>query len=85
MHSLHHLWQGETRTQNFTGLPAVVVQHELDHLDGVLMTDRALTDEEIEQLENEGTSYEALEKRVTDRYMTNLQQEFVWREGELDY
>ena len=25
-----------------TGLPAVVMQHETDHLDGVLMQDRAL-------------------------------------------
>lgn len=29
---------------HFTGYPARVVQHELDHLDGILFTDRALAD-----------------------------------------
>ncbi len=32
---------GETETKNFHGLSARVIQHEIDHLDGVLMFDRA--------------------------------------------
>ncbi len=35
-------WQtldGETITETFSGFPARVVQHELDHLDGVLLSD----------------------------------------------
>jgi len=30
---------GEIRTREFTGLPAVIIQHEIDHLDGKLFTD----------------------------------------------
>jgi len=30
---------GEKITEKFTGLPAQVVQHEVDHLDGILMID----------------------------------------------
>jgi peptide deformylase len=33
--------QGEPRTLDLTGFPARVVQHEYDHLDGVLTLDRA--------------------------------------------
>lgn len=32
---------GETKTETFTGLTARVVQHELDHLDGVVFFERA--------------------------------------------
>ena len=46
--------QGEERAHSLTGLPAVVFQHELDHLDGVLMCDRAVTEEEKEELKKQG-------------------------------
>lgn len=46
--------QGEERAHSLTGLPAVVFQHELDHLDGVLMCDRAVRAEEIEELKKQG-------------------------------
>ena len=40
----HVTWQnaqtGETRTETFTGFPAVVVQHEVDHLDGITIMNR---------------------------------------------
>ena len=32
--------QGESVVQEFTGFPARIVQHEIDHLDGVLFVDR---------------------------------------------
>jgi peptide deformylase len=32
---------GETYTQTFTGMSARIFQHELDHLDGITMLDRA--------------------------------------------
>lgn len=34
---------GKSRVTDLTGFPAVVVQHELDHLDGILFTDRIST------------------------------------------
>ena len=46
--------QGEERSHSLTGLPAVVFQHELDHLDGVLMCDRAVTEADKERLKEEG-------------------------------
>lgn len=33
---------GKKYTQKFTGFPAVIVQHEIDHLNGVLFTHRVL-------------------------------------------
>lgn len=33
---------GESRKQKFAGLIAAVIQHEVDHLDGVLWTDKAV-------------------------------------------
>jgi len=33
---------GEPRKQKFAGLIAAVIQHEVDHLDGVLWTDKAV-------------------------------------------
>ena len=42
-HSISARWTDETgrrRKETLTGLPAVVFQHELDHLDGVLLLDR---------------------------------------------
>jgi peptide deformylase len=33
--------RGEDRTRDLEGLPARIVQHELDHLDGILTIDRA--------------------------------------------
>lgn len=34
--------QNETKTEEFTGFYSVVVQHEYDHLDGILFTERAI-------------------------------------------
>lgn len=34
--------QGEKKTEWFTGFKAVIIQHEVDHLNGVLFTQRAL-------------------------------------------
>ncbi len=34
---------GESKTQNFDGFASIVVQHEIDHLDGILFTQRCLT------------------------------------------
>lgn len=45
------VWQDETgkkHTRTFTGFPAVIVQHELDHLNGILFTKHVL--EQGEQL-----------------------------------
>jgi len=33
---------GERKTQWFSGFPAVVIQHEIDHLKGILFTQRAI-------------------------------------------
>lgn len=38
---------GEWHTEDYDGLGAVVVSHELDHLDGVLYTDKAMNLEDI--------------------------------------
>jgi peptide deformylase len=38
--------QGETTTEIFTGYEAVIIQHEMDHLQGVLFTKRALEQKE---------------------------------------
>lgn len=35
----YHDREGEYHTQNFTGFHAVLLQHELDHLNGILITD----------------------------------------------
>ena len=32
--------QGQAHTQQFEGFPARIVQHEIDHLDGILFTER---------------------------------------------
>jgi peptide deformylase len=34
--------KGITKIQNFTGFPAVIIQHEMDHLDGILFTYRII-------------------------------------------
>lgn len=34
--------QGKERVQKYTGFTAVVVQHEIDHLDGVLFVDKTV-------------------------------------------
>lgn len=34
--------EGKEKTEEFTGFPAQIVQHELDHLNGVLFVDRLL-------------------------------------------
>lgn len=36
--------RGKTQVLRLAGLPADVVQHEIDHLDGVLFTDKAVKD-----------------------------------------
>ncbi|HJP46223.1 peptide deformylase [Acinetobacter venetianus] len=36
----YHTLQGEVVETNFEGFPARIVQHEVDHLDGVLFVDR---------------------------------------------
>ncbi len=44
-------WQdveGKKHTKTFTGFPAIIIQHELDHLDGILFTKHVL--EQKEQL-----------------------------------
>ena len=44
-------WQdinGKRRTRTFTGFPAIIIQHELDHLNGILFTKHVL--EQKEQL-----------------------------------
>lgn len=39
----YHTLQGEVVETNFEGFPARIVQHEVDHLDGVLIVDRLST------------------------------------------
>lgn len=39
--------QGEEKVRKFDGIPAICVQHELDHLNGVLMTDYLRREDEI--------------------------------------
>lgn len=34
--------EGEKRVETFEGLPAQIIQHEIDHLDGILFVDRLL-------------------------------------------
>jgi peptide deformylase len=34
--------EGKTKTENFTGLSAQIVQHEIDHLNGIVFVDRLL-------------------------------------------
>jgi len=34
--------EGEKKTETFRGLPAQIIQHEIDHLNGVLFVDRLL-------------------------------------------
>lgn len=34
--------KNQTKTQEFTGFHAVIIQHEMDHLEGVLFTQRVL-------------------------------------------
>ena len=38
----------ETGMYNFKSISAIIVQHEMDHLDGILITDRAITVEKRE-------------------------------------
>lgn len=40
---------GTTRQQKFTGFPAIIIQHEMDHLDGILFPKRVI--------EQKGTLY----------------------------
>jgi peptide deformylase len=37
-------------TLNLEGYPAIVIQHEYDHLDGILFTDKMFKESEIEAL-----------------------------------
>ncbi len=36
---------GERRTEHYTGLVARIVQHEIDHLDGILIEDKGVTND----------------------------------------
>ncbi len=36
--------RGKEQTLRLAGLPADIVQHEIDHLDGILFTDKAVKD-----------------------------------------
>lgn len=43
-------WQtrtGEKKVKTFKGFDAVVLQHEIDHLEGVLFIDRAISEENV--------------------------------------
>ena len=42
-------WQdetGTTLTKDFTGFPAIIIQHEIDHLNGILFTTRVMEQKE---------------------------------------
>ena len=39
--------QGEEKIRTFEGIPSICVQHEMDHLNGVLMTDYLRREDEI--------------------------------------
>ena len=40
---LRYQWlDGKTYTQTYTGFNAVIIQHEIDHLDGILFIDKAI-------------------------------------------
>ena len=56
---------GEPIAADLDGLPARVVQHELDHLDGVLFTDR-MADAAVEQVEAELEVFEAEFQKLRD-------------------
>jgi peptide deformylase len=53
---------GETVTENYEGMTARVMQHELDHLDGILYMDRA-TDYHYEQARNRKKKYDRQARR----------------------
>lgn len=38
--------EGQPMTETFSGFPAIVVQHEIDHLDGILFTMRVIEQKE---------------------------------------
>lgn len=38
--------KGDKKVKNFKGFEAVVLQHEIDHLDGILYIDKAISEEE---------------------------------------
>lgn len=76
--------KGEERAHSLTGLPAIVFQHELDHLDGVLMCDRAVTEQEKDKLKAQGKSFEDMEERAYARYNESIERDFLWEAGELN-
>ena len=47
---------GNEHTETFTGFPARIIQHEIDHLNGILFTQRVL--------EQKGTLYEQTEGKM---------------------
>ncbi len=47
--------KGKKHTQIFTGFPAVIIQHEIDHLNGILFTTRVL--------EQKGRLYEIIKNK----------------------
>lgn len=46
--------EGEIRRKKFTGFKAVIIQHEIDHLDGILFTQRAARSNSPLYEENDG-------------------------------
>ncbi|HET6508594.1 MAG TPA: peptide deformylase [Baekduia sp.] len=58
--------QGETITVEASGLEARVIQHEMDHLDGVLILDRAPRDQRKEGMRALRAALEALEAEEDD-------------------
>ncbi len=50
---------GTTRTQIFTGLMGIVAQHEVDHLNGILFTQRCL-ENKVPLYEEQGESLEPM-------------------------
>lgn len=60
---IHLQWadaKGEKHEQVFTGFEAVIIQHELDHLDGVLFTHRITEQKGTMYEEQKGKLYEIL-------------------------
>ena len=52
---------GNEHTETFTGFPARIIQHEIDHLNGILFTQRVL--------EQKGTLYEQTEGKMERIYI----------------
>mgnify|MGYP001614462674 CR=1 FL=1 len=45
--------KGKTFTKKFTGYQSIIIQHEIDHLDGILFTQRAL-EQKAQMFEEKG-------------------------------